>query len=122
VNVDPADSESVDYTYMIKNIETSGLMMRIEMEMSDENFIYIINGVQEKVWIYSGTGWMDFSDAYTSYWDTWESTWEGYRTNLLEWQGVGDWTYTTPNGDSVRIYEITVNPSLPDSLFQATVE
>ncbi|MBA7679983.1 hypothetical protein ES703_88290 [subsurface metagenome] len=118
VSVNPADAESVEYTYMIKNAETSDMMMRIEMESSGESFIYIINGVQQKVWVCSGDQWMDFSDVYSTYWDTWNSAWEGYRTNLLDWTGVGDWTYTTPNGDSVRIYDIDINPSLADSLFQ----
>jgi len=112
------DSESMEYTYMIKNAETSDMMMRIEMESSDESFIYIINGAQEKVWVYSEGEWMDLSDFFPTYWDTWNSAWEGYRTNLLDWTGVGDWSYTTPNGDTVRIYDINVNPSLADSLFQ----
>ena len=93
-------------------------MMRIEMQASGESFIYIINGAQEKVWIYSGDEWIDFSQAYPDYWETWNSAWQGYHDSLLDWTGVGDWTYTTPNGDSVRIYDITINPSLPDSLFQ----
>ena len=118
VSVNPADSESMDYTYSLKNAGTSSLMMRIEMQASGESFIYIINGAQEKVWIYSGDQWMDFSDAYPTYWDTWNSALHGYQSSLLDWTGVGDWTYTTPNGDSVRIYDITINPSLADSLFQ----
>lgn len=118
VNIDPADSESVQYTYMIKNAGTSNLMMRIEMDSADENFIYIINGAQEKVWVYSEGEWMDFTSFYQTYWDTWNSAWQGYRTNLLEWTGVDDWIYSTPNGDIVRIYDITLNPSLSDTLFQ----
>ena len=118
VTVDPADGETVEYTYMIKNVETSNLMMRIDMESSGEEIIYIINGAQQTAWIYSNDQWVDLSDAFPSYWDTWNSAWEGYRTNLLDWTGVGDWTYTTPNGDSVRIYDIDINPSLADSLFQ----
>ena len=119
VEVTSAGMDPEEYTYMIKNAGTSSLMMRIEMvSPSNENWIYIINGVQQKVWVHSEGEWMDFSDLYPSYWNTWNSAWEGYRTSLLGWNGVGDWSYTTPNGDSVRIYEITVNPSLADSLFE----
>ena len=118
VNVDPADAESMEYTYMVKNAGTSSLMMRIEMQSADESFIYIINGAQEKVWIYSGDEWIDFSDAYPTYWDTWNSAWQGYQSSLLDWTGAGDWTYTTPNGDTVRIHDISINPSLADSLFE----
>jgi hypothetical protein len=117
VSVDPVDTESVDYTYMIKNANTSNMMMRVEMETEGEEMIYILNRPQQKVWVYSGGQWMDFSNTYQTYWDTWNSAWEGYRTNLLDWTG-GDWTYTTPDGDSVRIYNIDINPSLADSLFE----
>ncbi len=117
VSVDPADSESVDYTYMIKDANTSDMMMRVEMDTAGEEMIYILNRPQQKVWVYSGGQWMDFSNTYQTYWDTWNSAWEGYRTNLLDWTG-GDWTYTTPDGDSVRIYDIDIDPSLADSLFQ----
>ena len=118
VSVNPVDSDSVEYSYMIKNAGTSSLMMRIEMESAGEDFMYIINGAQQKVWIYSDGEWMDFSNMYPTYWETWNSAWQGYRTNLLDWTGYGDWDYTTPDGDSVRIYDIAVNPSLSDSLFQ----
>lgn len=119
VSVNPVDSESVEYTYMIKNAETSDMMMRIEMESSSgDNMAYIINGAEQKAWVYSDGEWMDLSTDFQTYWNTWNSAWEGYRTNLLDWTGVGDWSYTTPNGDVVRIYDINVNPSLADSLFQ----
>jgi hypothetical protein len=117
VSVDPVDSESIEYTYMIKNANTSNMMMRVEMETAGEEMIYILNRPQQKVWVYSGGQWIDFSNTYQTYWDTWNSAWEGYRTNLLDWTG-GDWTYTTPDGDSVRIYDIDIDPSLADSLFQ----
>ena len=117
VSVDPTDEESVDYTYSVKNAGTSSLMMRIEMQSAGESFIYIINGAQEKAWMYSGNEWVDFSNMYQTYWETWNQAWLGYHDSLIDWTGVGDWTYSTPNGDSVRIYDITVNPSLPDSMF-----
>ena len=118
VSVDPADEESVEYEYMIKNAGTSSLMMRVEMESAGEEFIYIINGAQEKVWICSDGEWMEFSELYQTYWEMWNTAWQGYHTSLLDWTGYGDWSYTTPDGDSVRIYDIHVNPSLSDSLFQ----
>lgn len=117
VSVEPADSDSIDYEYMIKNAGTSNVMMRIEMQSAEEEIIYIINGVQEKVWLHTNGEWMELSDLYQSYWDTWSTTWEGYKTSLLDWNGYGDWTYTS-QGNTVRIYDITIDPSLSDSLFQ----
>jgi hypothetical protein len=118
VIIDPADGDSMDYTYSVKNAGTSSMMMRIEMQSAGDSFIYIINGALQKAWIYSGGEWTDFSEMYQTYWETWNSAWQGYHDSLLGWTGAGDWTYTTPNGDTIRIYDISINPSLPDSLFQ----
>jgi hypothetical protein len=107
------------YTFYAKNAGTSNLMIRIEFtDPSGDNFVYIVNGAQQKTWVYENDEWTDLSDAFSTQWDSWNSAWQGYRNSLAGWTGVGDWTYTDPNGDTIRIYNITVNPSLADSLFQ----
>jgi hypothetical protein len=102
---------------MAKNVGTSSMMIRVEIS-NGYNVIDIVNGAQQKAWEYSGDQWQDLSDTFSAQWDAWKLTWQGYRDNLADWTGAGDWTYTDPNGDTVRIYDITVNPSLADSLFQ----
>lgn len=107
------------YTYMAKNIGASNMMIRVEMtETGSDPIIYIINGAQQKVWIQSGGQWADLSSEFTSQWSSWNSAFTGYRDSLAGWAGAGDWTYTDSNGDTVRLYDIIVNPSLADSLFQ----
>jgi len=107
------------YTYYAKNAGTSNMMIRIEFtDPSGHNFVYILNGALQKAWVQSGGQWTDISSAYASQWSSWNSAFTGYKNSLTGWSGVGDWTYTDPNGDTVRIYDITVNPSLADSLFQ----
>ena len=94
----------------------------IRIEFTDPSgggtFVYIVNGALQQAWMESGGQWTDLSSAFTSEWSSWDSTFTGYQNNLANWSGVGDWTYTSPNGDSVRIHDISVNPSLSDSLFQ----
>jgi hypothetical protein len=105
------------YTYRAKNVGTSNLMMRIDYtDTSGELSIYIINGAQTKAWVYSEGEWEDVSAAYQIQYSTWNSLWQGYVNNLAGWTG-GDKTYTE-EGVTVRIYDISVNPSLPDALFQ----
>ena len=105
-------------TYRVKNAGTSNVMMRIDTALATgEDYIYIINGAQQKVWIYGDGEWTDLSVAYDTYWNAWSTTWEGYRTSLDDWTGLGDWSYTE-GGATIRIYDINVNPSLSDSLFQ----
>ena len=108
------------YTYQGKNAGTSSFMMRIDFTDSDGSQSgYIINGAQQKAWSLSGGTWEDLTSAYSSLYNTWNPLWQGYVNSLSGWAGVGDWTYTQGNV-TVRIYDISVNPALPDSLFQPT--
>jgi hypothetical protein len=115
------------YTFMIKNIGTSNMMMHIEMRGYQGNFVYIVNGEQQKAWEYANGEWANLSDTFSIQWNSWNSTWTNYRDCLLGkgvwsgigvWPGSGDWTTSAPDGSAIRIYDITVNPSLADSLFQ----
>jgi hypothetical protein len=39
---------------------------------------------------------------------------------LANWSGTGDYTYTDSVGTSYKIYNVVINPTLDDSLFQHT--
>jgi hypothetical protein len=108
------------YTFNAKNIGTQNMMFRVEGTFSSDsqNIIYIINGVQQKAWMYSGNQWTDLSDSFSDQWSQWDSLWNGYFNSLTNWSGIGDYTYTSPSsGDTLRLYDVQVNPQLPDSLF-----
>lgn len=106
------------YTYMAKNIGTSDMMIRVEIPLGGIEVVYIVNGAQQKAWANEGSGWVDLSDTFSDQWDVWDETWHGYTDKLSTWT-AGDWTYTDTDGSTVKIYDITVNPSLEDSLFEA---
>ncbi len=106
------------YTYRAKNIGTANEMIRAEVTDTQGNqTIFIINGAQHKAWGYSDGEWQDSSSAYDLMWNTWSASFTQATQNIVGWGGVGDYTYTAPNGDSVRYYNIAVNPTLEDSLF-----
>jgi cytoskeletal protein RodZ len=105
------------YIYSAKNIGTSDLMLRIEFTDTDgSKTIYIINGKDQKAYAFSDNQWTDLSVAYQTQYATWSQLWQGYFNALTGWSGVGSYTYTSGT-DSVTISNISVNPSLPDSLF-----
>ena len=106
-----------EYTWSAKNIGTPNMMIHIEGSFSGNNMVYIVNGAQQKAWIHTSGMWVDISHEFYNEFDTWGETWQEYEANLQDWAGSGDWTYTTAMG-TTRIYDITVNPELPDSLFQ----
>lgn len=114
------DSSTYGYTISAKNIGTQNMMMRVEgtVSRSSGNIIYLLNGVQQKAWMYSDNQWVDISSQFSSQWDTWSGIWNGYFTDLDNWSGTGDYSYTSPStGETTRIYDVQVNPELPDSLF-----
>jgi hypothetical protein len=108
--------ETQGYTYQTKKVD-SAIMMRIDyIDVDGEKTTYIVNGVQHKAWMYSDGEWEDISVAYDTWYNTWNNLHGAYLNNLVTWTG-GDWTYTE-SGVTVRLYDISVNPSLADSLFQ----
>lgn len=105
------------YTYYGKNAGTANFMMRIDYtDSSGTKGGFIINSAQQKAWSYSDGTWTDVSEVYAMQYDTWNTLWQGYVNNLGAWTGLGDYTYSA-GGNSVTFSGISVNPSLPDSLF-----
>jgi hypothetical protein len=93
-------------------------MIRVEYAVEGVNSVYIVNGALQQVWYESNGQWIDLSSEYASQYNSWNNQFTDYRNTLGDWSGTGDKTYTDGIGDTVRIYNISVNPSLPDSLFQ----
>ena len=56
---------------------------------------------------------------FDEFWNAFYDGFEGYHNYLAEeWTGVQGWTYTVPGVGTVTYTNITINPDLPDSLFQ----
>lgn len=104
------------YKFMAKNIGESNMMVRVEMSNGYE-LIDIINGADQTAWESVDGTWMDLSADYATMFDAWDSTLTGYKTSLADWTGTTEYTYTDVDC-SVRIYDIAVNPTLADSLFE----
>ena len=104
------------YTYYGKNAGTDNFAMRIDYQDQDGTGIYIFNKGTKEAWTYAGDAWVDMSSYYDSQFQIWDNMWTGYVNGLSAWAGTGDYSYTS-EGSTVRIYDITVNPALADSLF-----
>jgi hypothetical protein len=106
------------YTYQGKNLGTTNFMMKIEATDDQGNqSTFIVNGAEQKAWSYHDGEWTNLSATYVTQYGIWHPLWQGYITALNAWNGSGDYTYTE-SFSTVRIYDITVNPTLSDSLFQ----
>jgi uncharacterized protein (UPF0333 family) len=109
--------------YATKNLGTSNVdLLEVATTPSSGIIEYIINGAQQKAWVYQGGQWTDLSSEFSTILPTVESS-AGIYTNMLEYYGgSGSFTYTIPSGqpnagDKATFTNIKINPSLPDSLF-----
>jgi hypothetical protein len=115
---------SETYAFTAKNLGTSDIQLRTdETDAQGTQFIYVYNQTAQTVWASIAGEWMDVSSDFTSYWDGDYGTLVGhaaldsYMTTLADWTGTGDYEYTSGD-DSYRIYDIVLNPTVEDSLFE----
>ena len=104
------------YTFYGKNAGTDNFAMRIDYQDQDGSGSYIFNKATEEAWTNAGDEWIDMSSYFDSQYDIWDSMWTAYVDNLAAWTGSGEYSYSA-EGSTVRIYDISVNPALADSLF-----
>ena len=108
---------TLTYRFRARNIGTANMDIRVDMA----DIVYILSGSQREGWVYVAGQWMSFSDMgynFDEQWNTQYGTFTGLKESLIAagWTG-GEWSGTW-GGMTVRIYDIDVNPSLPDSLFR----
>jgi hypothetical protein len=105
------------YTFWGKNAGRDDFAMRIEYSDTEGSGIYIFNAGTKEAWTNAGDGeWIDMSSYFDMQYDIWKQSWSGYISSLASWNGMGDYSYTV-EGFTYRIYDISVNPTLEDSLF-----
>lgn len=106
------------YRFRARNLGTANADLR--MDVSNEmDFSYILSGSQQEGWFGTDSQWTSFSDLgynFDDYWQDFYGDFENYWVELYDWTGE-DWEWSW-DSYSYRIYDIQVNPSLPDSVFQ----
>jgi FlaG/FlaF family flagellin (archaellin) len=107
-----------DVTFQVKNLGTSEILMRVGETYSDgSSFVYIMDQAEQKAWANFDGSWTDVSSDFSTYWDTWQPSLNGYVAELANWSGTGDYEIQA-GGETQTISNIVVNPTLADSLFQ----
>jgi hypothetical protein len=80
---------------------------------------YIANGILQKAWGYSDGTWTDLSANYASQLSSIESAASIYLGVLGNFNGPGNTFTSTTSGETFTFTNIQINPSLPNSMFQA---
>jgi hypothetical protein len=107
---------TASYTFYGKNAGTSDFAMRIDQTDENGEASFIFNAGTKEAWTYAAGEWLDISDYFDQQYAGFETLWAGYVDSLSAWAGTGDYSYTAA-GVTYRIYDISVNPALADSLF-----
>jgi hypothetical protein len=96
------------------------MILRIDLSGSNQdNFTNVVNSADQTAWRSTNGNWADVSATYDTIMAI--GCGEQWRNNvnaLANWTGTGDSTYTDSTGTSYRIYNVVINPTLADSLFQ----
>ncbi len=116
LNLTAADGTSGIYKFAGKNLNTGTMMLRVDVIGGGTVYSYIMHAQNQTAWS-NATGTWAQSDFATD-WPTWSTQFEGYVAHNKDWKtGDSDIAYTD-SGNSIKIYDIVINPTLADSLFQ----
>jgi hypothetical protein len=119
VNATAESGPEID-RFTVKNLGTSDLLIRVDQTDAQGNsFVYLMNETAQSAWANAmDTGFVDDSANFATYWDNnliGNAAVDKYMAALAGWSGTGDYT-----GDNYVIYNIVVNPDIPDSAFEPT--
>jgi len=104
--------------FTAKNLGTSDVLLRVDQTDAQGNdFTYLMNQTAQTAWAaFEGTWTDDSSNFADQYWNNeliGGVALDSYMTALADWSGTGDY-----EGDSFIIYNIVVDPTIEDSVFQ----
>ena len=90
-------------------------MMRLDIEGDDVVYSYIFFVGNQTDWNNASGTWAEGN--YTENWTIWGAQWYNYITHNSGWKtGDAEITYTD-SGNSIKVYDIEINPTLDDSVF-----
>jgi hypothetical protein len=119
---DTSQGTTTPYQFAGTNIGTANLTIRIDLPSCNPggaNYTYVLNAGTQSAWNTTNNGaWI--KDNFNNTWPLWGDMWSGYVAKLDTWNSTATYSYTASSGDSITIFDIHVNPTLPSSTFQTS--
>ena len=104
------EDETLTMRFRVKNIGTPNVKIRIDYLDIEVDYVLILDVGENKAWYYYDGEWMAEDFYMEDYLEL--------KEYLDRWIS-GELTYIDPaTGVTMTVYDIVVNPDLPDSLFQ----
>lgn len=117
---DTSQGTTTPYQFAGTNIGTANMIIRVDLPSCNPGgptYSYILNAGTQSAWnTTSNAAWT--TDNFNNAWPLWGNMWSGYVSKLDAWNSTATYSYTASNGDSITIFDIHVNPTLPSSTFQ----
>ncbi len=108
---------TTEITFAGKNLDSTNLKLRVDLEVNDGNYTYLMFGNQT-AWN-NETGTWKASDFQTD-WDNWNTKqFSTYRTHGANWKSGDADIYYVEGGTEIKIFAIRINPTLNDAMFNA---
>jgi hypothetical protein len=119
---DTSQGTTTPYQFAGTNIGTANMIIRIDLPSCNPggaNYTYVFNVGTQSAWNTTSSGaWI--TDNFNNAWPLWGNMWSGYVSKLDSWNSTATYSYTASSGDSIIIFDIHVNPTLPSSTFQTS--
>lgn len=115
------DGTSGTWTYMVKDIDTDNLKMRIDWteDEEEEQEAFILNKELEKAWYIEDGQWEEVpSQAYDMIVSQYVSQWESHHGTISGWTGEPIEITDPDTGTTITWHGVEIDPVLSDSLFE----
>jgi hypothetical protein len=108
-----SQGQTTEYMWYGTNLNSANVKLRVDFA----TYAYIFDENQEKSWMStdSGTSWT--AGTFATDWSFWGTQWTEYANKLATWSGTGGVSYTNAAGETIVLFNIIVNPTIPDSTF-----
>ena len=118
---DTSQGTTTTYQFKAANMGTADIALRVDVPgcNAGANFTYVFKAATQSAWNSTNSGAF-VTDKFASAWPLWGNMWSGYVTKLDSWNSTATYSYTASNGDAIKIFDISVNPTIPSSTFQTS--
>jgi hypothetical protein len=108
-----SQGQTTEYKWYGTNLNSANEKLRVDFV----TYSYILDASQEKSWMSTDSRATWTAGTFASDWNSWGTQWTDYVSSLATWSGNGDYSYTNAAGEAIILFNIIVNPTLPDSTF-----
>lgn len=104
---------TTEYKWYGKNLHSTNETLRVDFA----NYVYILDAGQQKSWSSTDSGAKFTAGVFNDDWVAWGPQWSTNVDNLTHWTSGDTYTFVDATGATVLIFNVAVNPTIPDSTF-----